>query len=218
MVITETNIHFRIMKTLNISLSAVLAVLFSVIVVTSCSRTDRFAGEWQGQPERIDIPEASNATATVTIDFAPSGSRDGSGNVLLSAVIEVQQPVSGDNPFNQAYEASVAATASVSGRYIAEEGDDDDIMVSFDPSSMQVMVDPDGVTYSSNILTGTPTATLDSMTAATADHWRVILTPVMRDIFNRYTVIDDIEVHHNDMLRCETAKKDLVFSRVGVPD
>ena len=80
------------------------------------------------------------------------------------------------------------------------------------------MVDPDGVTYSSNILTGTPTATLDSMTAATADHWRVILTPVMRDIFNRYTVIDDIEVHHNDMLRCEIAKKDLVFSRVGVPD
>lgn len=218
MVIIETNIHSRIMKVFNISLSAVLAVLVSVIVVTSCSKTGRLSGEWEGVPERIDIPGASNATAAVTIDFSSSDSRAGSGNVVLSAVIELQQPVAADNPFNQAYETSIAATASVSGRYMVEEDDGDDIMILFDPSSLQVTVDPNGVTYSGNILTGTPRAQLDSLTTATADHWRVVITPVMREIFNRYTIIGDVEVHHNDVLRCEVAKKDLVFSRVGVPD
>lgn len=206
------------MKIFNISLSAVLAVLFSVIIVTSCSHSERFAGEWQSQPERIDVPDASYAAATVTIDFSPVDGKAGSGDVLLSAVIELQQPVSSDNPFNQAYETSVAATASVSGRYMAEEDDDDDIMISFDPSSLQVIVDRSGVTFSNNILTGAPSAQLDSLTAATADRWRVILTPVMRDFFNRYSTIDDIEVHHNDMLKCEIAHTDCVLKRVGVPD
>lgn len=206
------------MKIFNFSLFAVLVALLSFATVTSCSRTEIFAGEWQGQPERMDVPDASNATATMTIDFAPTDGRAGSGNVLLSAVIDVQQPVTADNPFNIAYETSVAATASVAGHYITPEGEDDEVIITFDPSSLQVNVDRSGVTYSNNILTGIPSAQLDSLTAATADHWRVILTPAIRDIFNRYATIDDIEVHGNDVLKCEMDHKDYVMHRVGVPD
>lgn len=206
------------MKIFHISFFSALAVLFSFCIASSCSRSERFAGVWQGNPERVDVPGASNASAVVTIDFAPTDAKAGSGQVNISAVIELQQPVTSAGFINEPYETSVAATASVTGRYIADDNDDDDIILSFNPSTFQVNVDRNGVTFSQNVLSGTPDAQLDSLTSATAERWRLALTPVIRDLFNRYSTIDDIEVHHNDILRFELGKTDYIYNRVGVPD
>lgn len=113
------------------------------------------------------------------------------------------------------YQVDVAATASIRGRYVAEDDDDDDILLHLDPSTLQVNVDPAGVTFSENILTGLQRPTLDSLTMQTVDAWRVLITSAIRDEFYKYQKIDDIKVHHGDMLSCEVADRDYTFRRVA---
>ena len=196
------------------------AATFAAFIVLSsaCSNGTPYAGAWQGNPERLDIPEASDASATVTVDFSPNADKKNSGIVNLSAVIEVEQPLSGTEFGAETYQTSIAATASITGRYVSEDDDDDDIVVSFDPASMVVNVDHSGVTFSQNILSGMQQPMLDSLTTATAEQWRIALTPRIRDLFNRYHTIDDIKIHHQDIMSCEIADRDYTFRRVGVPD
>lgn len=204
------------LSTISYTFSAV-ALLF-IIAVSACSRYERFAGQWQGNPERlIAVNGASDATATVTLDFAPDQGKKGVGTVNISAVVDVDQAVRGvGEAIVQPYEASVSATASITGRYAAE--DDDDLVVSFDPTSMEVMIDPSGVTFSENAISGMQQPTLDSLSAATAEHWRAALTPAIREVFNRYRKIEDIKIHHDNIMSCEVADRDYTFRRVGVPD
>lgn len=194
-----------------------LTVLGALIFISSCSRTDRFAGEWMGTPTRMmDIPGASDATSTISIDFAPSADVRRGGDVLMSATIDVSQAVTGSVISPDApYQVDVAATASIRGRYVAEDDDDDDILLHLDPSTLQVNVDPAGVTFSENILTGLQRPTLDSLTTQTVDAWRVLITSAIRDEFYKYQKIDDIKVHHGDMLSCEVADRDYTFRRVA---
>lgn len=194
--------------------SAFVALL---AITASCSGGTQFAGAWQGNPERINVEGASDASATVTVDFSPNSDSKNAGIINLSAVIEVEQPVTG-GAVDRAYQSSIAATASITGRYVTEDDDDDDLVVSFDPSTMVVNVDPSGVTFSQNILSGMQQPMLDSLTSVTAEHWRVALTPHIRDLFNRYHSIEDIKVHHQDIMSCEIADRDYTFRRVGVPD
>lgn len=192
-------------------------MLGALIFISSSSRTDRFAGEWMGTPTRMmDIPGASDATSTISIDFAPSSDVRRGGDVLMSATIDVSQAVTGSVISPDApYQVDVAATASIRGRYVAEDDDDDDILLHLDPSTLQVNVDPAGVTFSENILTGLQRPTLDSLTTQTVDAWRVLITSAIRDEFYKYQKIDDIKVHHGDMLPCEVADRDYTFRRVA---
>lgn len=186
----------------------------------ACSENAPYAGQWQGTPENIvSIPGASDATATLTLDFAPSEQKGGTGTVNISAVVEVEQAVTGAMPgIDEPYEVSVAATASITGRYTRDGDDDDDLIVTFDPETMNVNVDPSGVTFSTNVLTGAQQPVLDSLSTATARNWKTALTPALREIFNRYRTIEDIKVHHGDMMSCEIDHRDCTFRRVGVPD
>lgn len=205
------------MKFSTASFFGALTVLGALIFISSSSRTDRFAGEWMGTPTRMmDIPGASDATSTISIDFAPSSDVRRGGDVLMSATIDVSQAVTGSIISPDApYQVDVAATASIRGRYVAEDDDDDDILLHLDPSTLQVNVDPAGVTFSENILTGLQRPTLDSLTMQTVDAWRVLITSAIRDEFYKYQKIDDIKVHHGDMLSCEVADRDYTFRRVA---
>lgn len=205
------------MKLTKTSFFCALGILGAISFVSSCSRTDRFAGEWTGVPTRlINVQGASDATSTVSIDFAPSTDVRRGGNVILTATIDVSQEVRGSEfSIDAPYQANVAATASIRGTYVADEDDDDDILLHLDQSTLQVNVDPSGVTFSENILTGQQRPVVDSLSRATADHWRVAITSAIRDEFYKYQKIDDIKVHHDDMMSCEVADRDYIFRRVA---
>ncbi len=198
----------------------VIAALGIALVagMSSCSRQS-FDGQWMGNPERIaHLSGASDANATVTISFGESD-RTG-GRVNISTVIEIEQGIASfatDTP-DAPYETSVTATASASGRYVFTDDDREDIAITYDPGSFTLNVDPAGVTFAQNILTGQQQPVVDSLAAATAERWRTILTPSARELFNRYTTIEDIKIHHNDIMSCEISDRDYTFRRVGVPD
>lgn len=202
----------------DISLFGSLTVLFAVSAISACTKADQYTGMWQGQPERIEVNASDYATATVSIDFAPVDAKTHRGNVNISAVIEVEQAAQGTEGADLVYEAGIAATASASGHYITEEDDADDIFISLDSASYEVDVDPAGVTFSQNVLTGMQQPELDSLTAVTAERWRALIAPAIHRLFSRYNKIDDIEVHHRSVMTFEIGKTDYVFNRVGVPD
>lgn len=202
----------------DISLFGSLTVLFAVSAISACSKADQYTGMWQGQPERIEVNASDYATATISIDFAPIDAKTHRGNVNISAVIEVEQPAQGSEGADLVYEAGIAATASASGHYLTENDDADDIFITFDPASYQINVDPAGVTFSQNVLTGMQQPQLDSLTKVTAERWRALIAPAVHRLFSRYNKIDDIEVHHRSVMTFEVDKKDYVFNRAGVPD
>lgn len=199
---------------------SVVATLGTIAAVSSCAKSDRFAGTWQGAPERMtNVPDVADATSTMTIDFAPSQSDKKTGTADFSAVIELTQATTpAPGSVDAVYETNVTATASISAKYVFEDDDDEDIILSFDPSSLKVDVDPAGVAFSENLLSQTERPVLDSLTASTAEKWRVVLSGAIRDEFMKYNKIEDIKIHHDDMMSCEVAHRDLTFRRVGVPD
>lgn len=194
---------------------AALAVLGVLSAVSSCSRSEKLVGSWQAAPERIaHMADASDVSSTLTFSFGPTDKRRG-GTVEVSAVIEVQQPVFGQTGADVDYAANVSATASMSGTYAYSDDDDDDIILSFDPSTLRVNVDRDGVMYAQNVISGMQQPQLDSLTAATAERWRLELTPAVREQIHRYTAIDDIKIHHGDMMSCEIDDHDITMRRLG---
>ncbi len=215
------NIKARVMEKITTGFFTAVAVLGALACVSSCSKNDPIAGTWQGAPERIaHLDDASDVSSVLTFDFSPSitSKSAGTGTVLASAVIEVQQPVVGGVGVDNAYAANVTATASVSGTYALAEGEDNDYLLVFDPSTLKVTVDPSGVVFAENVITGMQQPQVDSLTAVTVERWRMLLTPAVREQFYRYRSIDDVKVHHGSMMSCEVDDKDLTFRRTGVPD
>lgn len=182
------------------------------LAATSCSSKDKFIGTWTALTQTditAQLPAASTASLLTTLQLMPSGADNTPGTACLSGIIDITQPV---NPaygsFDQPYEVSVAATASVCGTWHYKGDDDDDLLLSLDLKSINVTVDPAGVTYTENILTGKQMPQLDSLTAATASQWKTMIEAAMRKEFARYTVIDDIDVNRDGILSLEIQSPD----------
>ena len=192
----------------------ILTVAAIALVAGACSHRADINGAWTSTPVRV----ADDATSVLSIDFnAPKGAK--SGTVTLSTVIEATQPVQAGTlvGFADPYEVSVTGTASISGRWSYEDSDDDDILLFLDNSTMQVNVDPNGVTFSQNLLTGAQQPMVDSLTSVTADRWRTAIRTAAAKQFFSFTKLDDVKVV-NDILSCEAGKKDLTFHRAGTPE
>lgn len=192
-----------------------VGMLLSVCAISSCSREKTIEGAWEGPPQHLDVPGAVNALATVTLDFGSPAQSTRAGNINISAVINLDEQAFTTHPaIEHPWQASIAATASISGRYVAEDNDGDDIIISLDPSTLTVTIDPAGLVYDQNALTGDETASLDSLSAATASRWRVTLTNVMREQFYNLSHIEDIKIHHGDLLSAEINDRDCTFRKV----
>lgn len=208
------------MKLSTTSFFSTIAVLGLIACVSSCSKTDNLPGSWQGNSERLtNIHGVSQASSTVNLDFSAIDENTGQGRLDLMAVVEISQPIAANSgAITVPYVTNITATATATATYVYEEDSDDDILVSIDPASFQVNIDPDAVTFSENMTNGTEKAILDSLSTVTADKWRVIIAGAVRDQFNKYRKIEDIKVHHSDLMSCEVEDRDLTFRRVGLPE
>lgn len=209
------------MKKFNTLLIGAASVGMAALAV-ACSHEAKFIGSWtEMNPTDItaQVPAAARATSLVSITFLDNVDKSG-GSVTLSSVIDLTQPVEGDSlSMNQPYEVNVAATASVGGTWTYDIDDKDDILLSFDLSSLNVNIDNNGVTYSQNVLTGAQQPQIDSLTAKTVMAWKQELTRAIRADLSRFSVIEDIEVSKKgDVMTFEinAPEKKLHFRKVGV--
>ena len=184
------------MKIITTSFFSLLAVLGAISAISSCSNFRDIDGTWEGEPTDLAVPGLAQATYTITLTLNPGDSRS-EGDVVVSATVDMTDAAAGPLVgLESPWEASVAATASMTGRYDIH---DDDIKIYLSPSSLQVNVDPDGVTYRNNIADGTPSPVTDSLTAAAVTHYRVLLTAPLRIALSRYDELDDVRVRDGVM-------------------
>ncbi len=200
-----------------ILLSCSMLVLGSALL-TSCDSRPDISGTWTGTPIRMnDIKGADLASATMTFVFAndSAGRKPEGGEVYISALIDANQAVSAqnDNTIDIPYEVSVAATASISGRWTYEDRDDDDILIVLDAKSLQVRVDPHGVTFSNDILTGKQQPVIDSLSNATANAWTKSISTAISDRFHNISKISDIKIN-NGIMSCEINDRDYNFRKI----
>ncbi len=188
----------------------------ALAALTSCANHPEIEGTWTGTPTNIDnISAACDASATMSISFSIDENANDNGEVIISALIDANQPVSSSTEsIDQPYEVSVSATAVITGRWAYEEHEDDDIVITLDPSSLKVNVDPNGVTFSSDVLTETQQPLIDSLSRTTADNWKKSITKAMSERFYDINKISDIKIK-NGIMSCEIHDRDFTFRRVN---
>lgn len=184
-----------------------LGLIIGAGALASCTKKADFLGVWTATtPEDItaSVPAASSATSLVSISFVEDTNKKDGGSVALTSIINVNQPVTGSPmSMNQPYEVNVAATASLGGTWIYENGSDDDLLLSLDLNTLKVNVDNNGVTFTQNMLTGAQQPQIDSLTTVTAELWKNQLIQAMTKEFGRFQKLDDVEVHKGQILTFE---------------
>ncbi len=172
--------------------------------LTSCENKSAFIGSWTAaspSPIGAEIPAASSATSLLSVDFQKNPSDGNSGPVYFTSIIEATQPVTAqateDLSTVSPYEVSVSATAAINGTWHFKDADKDDLLITFDMSSLSVDVDPSGVAFSENMLTGAQQPMVDSLTNATAARWKSQIEAAVKTNLARFTELEDIEVSGN---------------------
>lgn len=200
------NIH-EIMKTKYLLVSATLIAMG----LTACDSETRLAkdleGSWTGAPQQLVDDANASATYIPVYTFVKSDKEAG-GTVTIDALIST----AGSTASGTVGQVNMSASgrASVSGKWRAT--DDDEIVISLEPTSLQVSVDPEAVEMSVNPLSDTTLPAVDSLKPAMVPVVRTMMKTAMQRKFVELNKIDDIKIK-NDIMTCEIGKRDLSFHR-----
>ncbi|MDE6300466.1 MAG: hypothetical protein K2M19_01955 [Muribaculaceae bacterium] len=194
----------------------------SLLSLSSCHKQAEFQGEWTATAP-IDItsqiPQADRASSLMTISFIDDSEVNG-GPVVLSSMLSINQAVAAGqlDGLDEAYEVDVAATASVSGKWMYKDDDRDELLLALDANTLQVNVDQNGVTFSQNLLTGAQQPEVDSLTSVTVQEWKIAITKAMTAEMQRFSYLDDVNVEQKGTIltfEVENPKQTLHFHRTN---
>lgn len=197
-----------------------LALSALILMLGSCDKTPDLAGTWEGNAVRMEAPRHNDNTAPATtakilntqiatnLTFIPDNNDAKKGTVEMSSDIDVIDYVPFNNTADSPYELNLAATSVATGFYRVI--DDDEIVVAIDNNSIKVNIDPDAVSYGSNVLSGVQTPAVDSIMPAVVNRYNTLLLSEVRNYYNRFNKIEDIKVKDN-IMSCEIGDRDYTF-------
>ena len=200
------------------NLTIAAAGLFAMVALGSCSKKDTFVGSWQGlQPIDISssLPAAASGNALLSVTFNADSAKTGTGTVEFTSLVSANQSVDETPGIVSPYEVSVAATAAINGTWSYAPGEDDELILNLDYSTLNVTVDPNGVTFRQNQLTEAQMPLTDSLTTATAELWKSQISDAMHKEFMKFSRIEDVKVKTDksgtEYLKFETDHPDQEF-------
>ena len=198
--------------------SILLCAAAGMLALSSCSKTSEFVGSWQAmEPTDISsqLPSAAYGSMSNSVTFGPD-TINGAGEFVLTSLIDITQPVVENPGIDAAYEVSVAATASINGTWTYAKGEDDELIVTLDPTSLSVNIDNNGVTFRQNVVTEAEQPVTDSLTNVTVNLWKEQLAPVAKKEFYRYQRLDDVKLKDKTTLKLEVEnpEQDLYFRKM----
>ncbi len=193
-----------------------LCAMCGALAMSSCSDNNPYIGSW-GANNQSDItsqfPSASSVTSVMSIDFADNEQKT-DGVVNISNVYDINETTaSADSVYN----IQLKATASISGIWTPDVDDSDDLLLTFDNSSLKIDIDRDGMTVVQDNGNAPSAACLDSIVNTAVTRWSRELTRAFREELSRYSVINDIEAkNEGKMLEFEiqSPETEVYFRRV----
>lgn len=180
---------------------ALAAAALALLAFSSCDNRPNPAGEWTGTFTE-KVPGVQD-TEEMTLIF------DKAGNVQANYDITLVEDLNGNDSIVSPFQARIMASVSQSGTWQYVDGEDDEILVTFDKNSLKVDIAPDKVEYRVDELNGQ----MDSQLQALTPKFIAKYTQTLTDQFAKQTtlLLDDVKVTKN-MLKVEINKNDLVFT------
>lgn len=168
----------------------IASMALAAICLASCDNRPKVQGAWQGEVTQNMPGDVRSMITTYTFE------KDGKAEA--SYLWNISQPLQTSDSIISAYEVSVSGTASMEGRWSYASGENDEVVITFTPSSLKVDVDPEAVQYRENLLSGSQAPAVDSLRPAIADKYADMMS---RDFSaNGMTLrLTDIEVKDNSM-------------------
>lgn len=180
------------------------AIALLALGVISCDARPKVLGAWQGEVTKNMPGDVRSMIATYTFEK--------NGDATASYLWNIAQPLQQSDSIVAAYEVSVSGTAAMSGTWQYAHGENDEVVITIDPASLQVNVDPEGVEYRENMLTGTQAPALEHLKPAIASKYGEMI----RQDFTANGMIlrlDDIEIKGQAM-KFEQDGTDYLFKKL----
>ena len=156
------------------SISGIVAI-GSMIFMASCKSNTDYAGVWETKSPvdvTIKMPPATSATSVTTINIQNDQQLTG-GPVKLSNRFDIVDKDSLGAPI------TVTGVASIDGKWQVDVDDEDDVLMSFDMSTMKVELKGD---------------------SAKVAAWKPEVERLFREDVARYSVVEDVELKDNGKL------------------
>ncbi len=197
-------------------LKHLVVALAAIAGVSGCGdNLDVLPGLWDGTPVMLGSQSQMNSTATVSMEFNAAPGNTVTGDVTLRAFINMEEAtVPQFDGMVESYALNVAATAMINGKYNII--DDDEVVLTLDPTTLTVHVDPDAVKYRSNVFTNEQRPIVDSLMPAAAEHLAAVIRPQISQEFYKYNRLDDVKIKDGAIMSCEIGDRDFTFRKVNM--
>lgn len=197
---------------------SILALPAIVMGLSSCnekkSLADKLAGTWISAPERIATDDTrATTTVTATLTFTTDVNTNPGGNVSAAADFSILTGTEAQAAAIQPISVSASGKAYVTGRW--EAVDNDEIMVTWDYSTLKVDVAPEAVEMEYDVMTSETEPVDVFLKSRVAKSISSTMTTALSTGLFRSGKIDDIEFSNNgSTMTCETSKDhELTFSK-----
>lgn len=191
----------------------------SALALTSCGSEEKrlasdMTGIWTASPETFAGNQAVTATITDTYCFSPDSAMVSDkfpiGPMEVSAEIQMNTQVLASGDGQEPLSLSASALATVLGTWMVT--DDDEVQLSFDPTTITVSVDPDQIVTTGALIGGSETTSIDSMKPQVAANLEQNLRASLATRYTGVRMLDDVKVKGNT-LKYEVGHRDFVMTR-----
>lgn len=183
-----------------------LAALVAAIGLSSCSSRPDVAGSWAGVTD-LNIEGASTSFTRVVYDLNPDGS------AAASYAIDFTKALPQSTQIVTPYQTSVSATATISGSWQWLVDENDELALTFDPSTLTVIVDPQALEMRTNVITDEQAPELENLRPQIAGIYQADIENAIRTHASSL-LLDDVKAD-GKQLRFETGNKKYVFTSVS---
>lgn len=191
-----------------------LSTVFALAAFTGCDEKAKLAqsleGSWAASPEKITTHSDMVSASMIEIfEFSPVQGQ-ANGTLTVNGLVSFSSPLPPTASVEQP--VSISASGIITGNGTWTAVDDDEIIVSVDPMSIQVTVDSSAVVLNYNVLSMQDQPDLTSLKPAVAEHVRQQILLLAGQKLTSINKIDDIKIKDN-LMSCEIGKKDMTLRR-----
>lgn len=202
------------MKGLIYGLTLLGALSFSLV---SCDETAHLAkelpGSWGGTPENFTDNASVTATIVETLDISANPEQTAKGNrggeLTVVGMLSAGTQIVGEVGLVEPLGLTVSGRSTIIGTWTVI--DDDEVVVSLDPSTLDVSIDPDAVVVN-GVISEINGPRIDSIRPSVAS---TISQSIKMALANRYSAVrrlDDVKIK-GPLMKFEIGHTDYVFTR-----
>ncbi len=200
----------------------------AVMSLSACDDAAKLAGNiqgtWVGEPTAMMHPKKdkhhkdnatqiapdTEMTCSPTITFKLDEGTKG-GAVDISASYTVSQSVVTSIDTIAPIKATVSGTATVTGKWVAK--DDDDIMLTLNPSRIDVSINPSTLKIDYAVLTDCPISKLEGIEANVSANIEPQVKELFRQRLSQIKELEDIKFVNPSTVKMEIGKTKLLLNK-----